>query len=43
MKNVDVEKLLFEFKGNLKINQDLKKKIGSTLEAKQNYFLKLKI
>ena len=38
MKNIDVEKLSLEFKDNLKINHDLKK-IGSILEAKQNYFL----
>ena len=43
MKNLDIRKLLFEFKDNLKINHDIKKKIGLILEEKQNFFLKLKI
>ena len=43
MKNLDIKKLSFEFKDNLKINHDIKKKIGLILEVRQNYFLKLKI
>ena len=43
MKNLDIKKLLIEFKDNLKINHDLKKKIGLISVEKQNYFLKLKI
>ena len=43
MKNLDIKKLLFEFKDNLKIHHDIKKKNGLILEAKQNYFSKLKI
>ena len=38
MKNLDIKKLSLEFKDNLKINQDIKKKIGLILEEKQNYF-----
>ena len=43
MKNLDIKKLSLEFKNNLKINYDIKKKIGLILVVKQNYSLKLKI
>ena len=43
MKNLDIKKLSLEFRDNLKINYDIKKKIGLILEVKLNYFLKLKI
>ena len=43
MKNLDIKKLSLEFKDNLKINYDIKKKIGLILEVKQNYSIKLKI
>ena len=43
MKNLELKKLSLEFKDNLKINYDIKKKNGLILAAKQNYSLKLKI
>ena len=36
MMNVDLKELLFEFSNNLKLDYDLKKKIGLILVEKQN-------
>ena len=43
MKTPEIKNLIKEFKENLKINHDIKKKIGLILVVKQNFFLKLKI
>tara|TARA_B100001741_G_scaffold273798_1_gene243120 strand:- start:338 stop:475 length:138 start_codon:yes stop_codon:yes gene_type:complete len=39
--NINLEKLSLEFKSNLKIDYDLKKKIGLILAAKPKFIIKL--
>jgi len=40
MKNLDIKKLLFEFKDNLKINHDIKKKNWFNIGGKTKLFFK---